>query len=255
MGTPGSDNIPSVTDGAWDPVTGKSYIIGNGYEGPCELWEADTTTGTFTYLFDIVFSVEEPTYDCDAFDIAPDGTAWVTLFDGEILTKLNLADGTTSDGVPISDTAGVSWIAVQPSTGVVYLGDWSDDLYTIDPATGATTLVAAWPNNDGPGWYDAAFDSNGRLWITGWPEGDTFLYSADVADFANTFVVQGPIQIEGSSADTGTDSLWITRGGPDPVVEPALAATGLETAGALGAGLALLVLGAGAFAVARTRRA
>ena len=253
IGTPETTGLDDSTDGAWDPTTGKSYVIGNGYDGPCELWEADVATGQFTYLFDItVPNPEEPTADCDAFDIAPDGTAWVTLFAGEVIAKLNLTDGTTSAHVEIQgEFAGVSWIAVQPSTGTVYLGDFSTEVYTIDPATGVLTFVGDADDAVEGTWYDAAFDTSGRLWITTWPE-DTALYSTDVADFVANVAFQGIID---GDFPTGTDSIWIPRAPVVAPVEPVLAATGLETTGALGAGLALLVLGAGAFVVARTRRA
>ena len=253
IGTPETTGLEDSTDGAWDPTTGKSYVVGNGYDGPCELWAADVTTGQFTYLFDItVPDPEVPTENCDAFDIAPDGTAWITLFAGQAIAKLNLTDGTTSDHVEIlGEYGGVSWIAVQPTTGTVFLGDFSTDAYTIDPATGVLTVVGDADDAVEGTWYDAAFDSAGRLWITSWPE-DTALYSTDVADFVANIAFQGLID---GDFPTGTDSIWIPRAPVVAPVEPALAATGLETTGALGAGLALLVLGAGAFVVARTRRA
>jgi len=266
VGTP-APGPQDVTDGAWDPSTGKSYVIGNGYDGPCEIWEANTTTGTFEFITDID-GYGEISADCDAFDIAPDGTAWVTIYNGDYLAKVNLLDGTLSGVVEISGLhQGVSWITVQPSTGVVFVGDWNEDLFTIEPTTGALTIVSEAINESADlDWYDAAFDSNGRLWITGWPDG-TALFSADVADFVGTVALQGWITIagegEGEEADSGTDSLWIDRGFEAPVapvtpVEPAkpvLAATGFDSAGVLGAGAALLMLGFGAFAVARVRRA
>lgn len=244
--------IVDVVDGAWNPVTNRSYLIGNGYEGPCELWEVDVTTGALTLVATITGD-DGPTFNCDAFDIGPDGTAWVSMYDADgsgVLAKLNLTDGTTSDPVAVSGLSGnLSWIVIQPSTGVMFVGTFEADLYTVDPATGVLTHVEAASLGGETATYDAAFDSNGRLWITGWPD-STELYSADVADFGASTVSQGAILIDGSSTETGTDSLWIVRG-----PAPALAATGVDATLPLVGGLGLLVLGAGALVIRRTRRA
>lgn len=246
--------VSQVVDGAWNPVTDRSYLIGNGYDGPCELWEVDVTTGAFTFIATITGD-DGNTFNCDAFDIGPDGTAWVTMYDGGnsgVLAKLNLTDGTTSEPVVVTGLGNaISWIVIQPSTGVMFLGTFNTDLYTVDPSTGSTTYVETATVEGGTSTYDAAFDSNGRLWVTGWPD-FTELYSADVADFAASFVNQGAIEVEGSGGSTGTDSLWIARA---PVSAPALAATGLDATVPLAAGLALMILGAAALVVRRTRRA
>lgn len=254
IGTP-STFIPEVVDGAWNPVTNRSYLIGDGYSGPCELWEANLTTGALTFVA-VITGGNGPTYNCDAFDVAPDGTAWVTMYDDfvdtsytGVLAKLNLSDGTTSDPVTITGVVGgISWIVVQPSTGVMFLGSFGGDLYTVNTTTGAITPVDSVVTD--ASLYDAAFDSSGRLWITGWPD-YTELYSANVADFATSFVSQGPITIGGSGNDTGTDSLWIVRG-PAPAV---LAATGVDATVPLIGGFALLMLGAAALGIRRSRRA
>lgn len=252
VGTPVTEDLFEVTDGAWNPVTGTAYIVGNGYEGPCELWSADLTTGAFTYIADITGD-DGPTFNCDAFDIGPDGTAWVTMYDEGntgVLTKLNLTDGTTTEPVALSGLdQGPSWIVVQPSTGVLFLGDWDTNLYTVNTTTGAATVVSA--PIDLSSTYDAAFDSAGRLWITSWPD-QTRLLSADVADFSGTIVEQGDIQIDGSGDDTGTDSLWIVRA---PAPAPALADTGVDATLPLIAGLGLLLVGGIALVARRTRRA
>lgn len=261
IGTPATTGLSQSTDGAWDPSTGKSYVIGNGYDGPCELWGADTTTGQFTFIANITAS-GGPSNNCDAFDIAPDGTAWITIYDTNTpsgsLAKLNLTDGTTTDLVALSGltTAAPTFIAIQPTSGVMYLSDWSSNVFTVDTATGALTPFADGSGYEGPTPYDAAFDSAGRLWITTWGQTPA-LYSTDIADYANSMVLQGSILLPGdpNGETTGTDSLWIDRGvvAAVPVV-PALASTGIDTTGPLGAGLGLLVLGFGAFALRRTRR-
>ena len=243
--------VSQVVDGAWNPVTNRSYLIGNGYDGPCELWEVDVATGALTLIATITGD-DGDTFNCDAFDIAPDGTAWVTMYDGGnsgVLAKLDLTDGTTSEPVALTGlNSSLSWIVIQPSTGVMFIGTFALELYTVDPSTGAATLVAS--ADAGVTTYDAAFDSNGRLWITAWPGIGTVLYSADVADFGASLVEQGPITVDGSSTSTGTDSLWIAR-----APAPALAATGLDATVPLVAGLGLMMLGAAALVVRRTRRA
>jgi LPXTG-motif cell wall-anchored protein len=248
IGTP-STTLEQVVDGAWNPATNRAYIIVNGYEGPCELWEVALATGDVTFVATITGGNGD-TFNCDAFDIAPDGTAWVTMYDGDTptLAKLNLADGTTTDAVAITGASEISWIVIHPTTGVVYLGSFAADLYTIDPTTGVATFVESASVGDSV--YDAAFDSAGRLWLTSWPD-NTELLSADVADFAASIVSQGFITVGGSGDNTGTDSLMIVRG-PAPAV---LASTGLDATMPLVAGLGLLVLGAGALAIRRTRHA
>ncbi len=251
VGVPATIDLFDNVDGAWNPTDGSSYVIGNGYEGPCELWSANTTTGQFE-LVAVITGDAGDTFDCDAFDIAVDGTAWVTMYDTEspTLAKLNLTDGTTSDAVSLTgDFERVSWLAIQPSTGTFFLGDFSGNVSTVDPTTGVTTAYAATPDNENS-FYDAAFDSNGRLWITGWPD-NTELYSTDIADYTASFVSQGAILIDGSGDLTGTDSLWIARGGADPA--PALAATGIDAGSTLIAGLLVLLVGAGAIVVTRRR--
>jgi len=259
IGTPATSGIGDTTDGAYNAATGKSYVVGKGYDGPCTLWEADVTTGQFTRIARIT-GAEGDTHDCDAFDIAPDGTAWITMYDEQAstntgtLAQLNLTDGTTSNAVSITGMRdGISWIAIHPTSGVVYAGDFRKNLFTLNAETGALSIVALGADLDlakGYNIYDAAFDSAGLLWLTAWDEG-TELFTADVSDFAATLSSQGMIQIEGSGANTGTDSLWITHA----VAVPELASTGFDASAPLTFGFGILGLGMATFMIRRARRA
>ena len=261
IGTPATTGIGSTTDGAYNIATGKSYVVCKGYDGPCTLWEADVTTGQFTRIARITGDAGD-TYNCDAFDIAPDGTAWITMYREDAptntgtLAQLDLTDGTTSNAVSITGMRdGISWIAIHPTSGVVYAGDFRQNTFTLNAATGALSLISLGTDlglGKGYNIYDAAFDSAGILWLTAWDD-DTELFSADVTDFAATFSSQGMIQIEGSGSNTGTDSLWIARSGVTPA--PELASTGVDVAAPLALGFGILGLGLTAFSIRRARRA
>jgi LPXTG-motif cell wall-anchored protein len=245
IGTP-SGAATTVLDGAYDPTTGKSWILEKALSGPCELWTVNTDTGEAEFASQVIEGIDTTFEDCRALDILPDGRAFAIL-DREVLFSLDLTTGaatrigtTTYEGNDRQPRA----LTHSPITGLSYAIDNPDNTewYTIDLTTGnltdEVTLNMAAP-------HDADVDANGVIWMLVDSEGYGRLYSTDPTD-PNNFV---------SRADNvGLDakSFWIV---PPPVSQPELPNTGLTVGVLSGSASALALLGLGLVAIRRQRKA
>ena len=232
------DNSPK--HGAdYDPTTGKAFFFEDG--NPCTLYSLDIVTGVSTEIGPV--GGEGDFNECDALDVAQDGTLRIGDQQGRVLT-VDKTTGATISSV-LSDITDLSFIT-QAADGTFYAGTYSFGLYTFDPTTGAGTPILS-----GLNYYEtASIDSSGTLWISS--SGDNCgqgLWSLDVTDPVASLLFEGDF-LEGEDC-ASVYALFVS--GPAPA--PQLAATGSTPAIEFApfAVLALLV-GAGALALARRQR-
>lgn len=225
----------------FDSTTGVGYFFED--DNPCLLYTIDPATGASTLVGEVggVTDFDE----CDALNVAADGTLRIADQNGVILT-VDKATGAVISSV-VSDVPSISFISQGPD-GTFYAGSYDGGLYTLDVATGAGTLF------DGTvGYFETgAIDTAGTLWFIS--DGDDCgvgLWSLSLSDpTAVTF--QG--DVASAEGCLSTYAIMVTGGYVPPA--PQLAATGVEPAllAAPAAALAL-ILGIGALAVSRRRAA
>ena len=232
-----------ITDSAYDPTTKTAYVIGSGYTTPCSLWSVTTAPAALTYIADVTVDGTEPVAPtCSAFDILPDGTAYVVV-DDSFLATINLATGIvttvaelTSEDEPFVD---ISWIKYDAITDTSFAMDYDGVLFELNLTTGVLTFIAEF-DLAGAGSYDADIDSAGTLWFQAWNQ-FVGLWSFDPANPAATLTSEGG-EVEGWESD----SLWIVPAAAVAVEpKPELAATGASDVAAIAVGsLTLFALGA-----------
>jgi hypothetical protein len=223
----------------YDPTTGKAFYFEDG--NPCTLYSLDITTGVSTEIG----LVDDPgTDECDALDVAQDGTLRIGDQDGVVLT-VDKTTGAVLSSVP-TNIDPLSFIT-QAADGTFYAGTYDGALFTYDPATGVGTPIPS------PLSYieTASIDSAGTLWITS--DGDDVceygLWSLDIADPVGTLEFQGDL-----ADDEGCVSAFaLFVSGPPPA--PQLAATGGSPAMVLAPFAVLgMIAGLGALVFARRQR-
>ena len=225
----------------FDVNTGKAYYFADT-NPDCTLYSLDPATGAST-LVGIMVSAE--INECDALNVALDGTLRVADQDGVLLT-VDKATGAVLGSVTVVGITAISFID-QTSDGVFYAGDYNGTIYTLDVNTGAATYFAQ------PTDYieTASFDSANTLWIDGDGEDCQGLNSLSLADPLGSFLYQGDF-FDGEEC-LSTFATFITQ----PLLPAKLAATGAAPSAAVVAPFALLALiaGVGALVMARQRRA
>jgi hypothetical protein len=138
-------NNPSIADLAVQPVTGVLYGIrgpNDQLNGQGKLYTIDKSTGLATLVGDTG-------HFFGAIAFAPNGTLYMTAADlnfatGDVvnpsLLTLNPSNAATLTTKPISQPIGA--LGVRPEDGVLFGGTGDQhQLFTIDPATGALTLI------------------------------------------------------------------------------------------------------------------
>ena len=223
----------------FDSTTGLGYFFIDGT--PCTLYSIVPETGVYTEIGPVGDTGMD---ECDALNVASDGTLRIADQDGVMLT-VDKATGATLSSVTI-DTSDISFID-QTSTGQFYVGTYGGELYTLDVQTGAAVFV------DQPTDYieTANFDSSDTLWISGSGDGCQGLSSLSLSDPTATFQFQGNIA-EGEDC-LSAYSMFIA-GATQPV--PAqLAETGSAMpTWLLPVAVLSLIAGAGALLVGRRAR-
>jgi len=135
----------SIADLAAQPVTGVLYGVQSptdGTNGEGKLYTIDKATGVATL-------VGNTGHFFGAIAFAPNGTLYMTAADlnfatgdtiNPVLLTLNPATAATLTSVPVASQLGA--LAVRPEDGVIFAGNGDQhQLFTINPATGAMTLV------------------------------------------------------------------------------------------------------------------
>jgi hypothetical protein len=224
----------------FDVTTGLGFFFTDG--SPCTLYSIVPETGVYTEIGPVGDTGMD---ECDALNVASDGTLRIADQDGVMLT-VDKATGATLSSVTVTGPDSISFID-QSSTGQFYVGTYGGDLYTLDVETGATVFIAA------PTDYieTASFDSTDTLWISGSGDSCQGLSSLSLSDPVGTFQFQGDF-LDGEDC-LSAYSMFIS-GAAQPV--PAkLADTGSVMPGWLLPFAVLgLIAGAGALVVARRTR-
>ncbi len=232
-----------IVDSAYDPTTGAAYVIGNGYSTPCTLWSVTVDPPALTFIANITDGTDPVVPDCNAFDILPNGTAYVT-HGATTLATINLATGIVTDVAELTNeeqSASVSWIKYDPATDTTFAMGNGGEFYELDLATGILTFLTDL-ELDEAATYDADIDSAGTIWFQAWGFWVS-TWSFDPADPVAT-VTQESEEFEG----WGSDTLWIMPAEAEEesvVTDPELADTGATDGAVLLFGsLALMTLGA-----------
>jgi hypothetical protein len=138
----GTSTLLSSTGIAWDSTT--QTMFGMDYDNsPASLYVLDPDNGAATVVGSM--GLENPT----GLDVQPGtGALFITYDDpegsGSILATVSKATGGVTDVGPTLDgqvAVRIGAIAFQPGTGTLYGVSYNSELYQIDPATGALTLL------------------------------------------------------------------------------------------------------------------
>ncbi len=252
-GTGGVDEGLNACAGqaAYNVVTGTSYYLQwtyNEEDGPTDsLATIDVVTGASVTIGEFYEeTLEDPEYpSIDAIAIGTDGAGYA-LGEG-YLYSLNLA---TAELTQIGGSLCCTYaLAVDPTSGILYGIDTSNELFSVDPATGDFESIGDVEVGDGyTGIYSLQIDGGGQFWIevdTPSPTYYATLWSFTLPTYA-TPVYSGIFDDD----PYYTESLLLIPG-------DALPATGAD-AGALPIAAGVLALGGvmlGAAFVARRRAA
>jgi hypothetical protein len=263
IGTGTTDShVDCAADATFDVATGKVFWA--AWSTKNELFSMDPATGESTYI-GIVDTAEPTLHFVSALMSGADGVLYVVYSTNDNendnpqrLGTVDTATGTVTfthdllDGGDLLLNEDVWSGDYNPADGKYYVID-NHELFDLDVTTGSLTSQGL--NPFGVKWYGLAFDSTGVMWSTG-----KSVVSSSTIDGWSTVGNQ-----EDSTNDTtiaGQD--WYSESNfiipvsvPAPVVEPTLAATGVNGAqlGLIAAGGAVVALfGAGVAAAGRRRK-
>lgn len=251
-----NDSEGCAAQPAYNPATGKSYYIQWTQES-VDLASIDVTTGVSTTIGGFYYDNNEfPEYiEADALAIGADGAAYM-LAEGTLWS----VDLDTAWVTPIGSThADIYAFAYDAVSGKFYGITYLNSMYEIDVTDGTATFVAdvVSPNPEKHfRIYSLQFDQAGTFWVEvdSTVEGVSGLIS-ELWSFTLA-TVETPV-FSGVFTDDPfyTEAILIIPGEVAPV-EPALAATGADFAGALpwGVGAAAIVLAGGVLMIVRSRR-
>ena len=133
-----------LTTVAWDPISHGLY--GTTYDGHNgALWQINATTGALTLVNTLVGGPDFKDMSGLAFDNRGVLYAISEMQNQVVLSRIDTATAAVTQigltGVPYLGENGVEDIAFRPSDHVLFVS--SNGLYTLDPATAASTLVGA----------------------------------------------------------------------------------------------------------------
>jgi LPXTG-motif cell wall-anchored protein len=230
---------------AWNAATSTAYYV--LYNGEDRLASIDLTTGVTTVIG--TFGTGNLSTGADSMAIAPNGDAFF-ISDGDLYSlDLAIADGTLIGALGIGGS--ISAFAADPTSGILYGITDKGDIYTINPVTGAATLLGTVdfsPTNTNA--WSLQVASDGILWIENDIQIDqntwhSQLWSVDPTVPSTTDELSGLIAESG--AGFYTESLLLTVGWAPPAVvipaAPTLPDTGADVAPIALAGLVLGLTG------------
>lgn len=257
-----------------------AYLIGTQSGVGCALLPLNLVTGAASTPVGITIAgTMDPVQnvaDCEGFDIAADGTAWLSgvvpetgdslLYTVDLSTSVATQIGFLWDS---DNDSAVRFTALASSAeGTLYGVTEFGEIYLIDPETAVVptdTVEATWLADSGifdSGWnWNADFDANGTLWLNTYGDEDEggplsdLLWSFDVTTPATPATSSGALKQGDRFVDTGALFFGPAVAVEEPAAEgdAALAETGADPLLGLLAGGALLVFGASAIVMVRRR--
>jgi len=169
---------------AYNYVSGKSYVLAgdtNSSEWP--IVEVDLTTGVETEISRITIN-GSPTSGYPAvitFDLS--GNAFAIV--GNDFYALDIATGNATLRGPVGSFDDIYALALNPADGAFYAVSEYGKLMSIDPASGAGTLIVDLQMFSV---YSLQFDSNGFGWLNAGVSSGNVISSFDLADPQGTLV-------------------------------------------------------------------
>jgi hypothetical protein len=159
---PTAPSVLASTGIQYEPTDGMLYAV--TYRGACNLFKIDPTTAASSLVGATGVN------NCTGIDRQPGTGTFFVVYDisgGSELATVNKATGVRTDIAPVTDdgdTIRIAGLAFAPN-GTLYGGEYNtDDLYSIDPATGVTTFVGTMDlNHRDP--MGMSFDCSGTLYV------------------------------------------------------------------------------------------
>jgi hypothetical protein len=262
IGTGSTDShVDCAADSTYNATTGKVFWA--AWSENNELFSMDPTTGESTYI-GTLDTVDNALRDVSALLSGTDGVIYVVYSrnsdDAEQLGTVDTATGTVTflhDVLDESSTLtdlNLGSGEYNPADGTFYVINFLE-LFALDVTTGALTSKGLNGDAANP-WWGLTFDSNGVMWTTG--QNAVASSTVDGWSTAGNQEASGDFTTIGGELWHSESVLIIPAGVPTPVVEPTLAATGVNgaQAGLIAVGGAVVaLLGAGAALAARRRKA
>ncbi len=203
----GPSTVLSSTGLAWDPTTGTFFAM--DYDGePASLFTVDGDTGATTTVGSL--DLTDPT----GLDVQPTTGTLFLAYDsdeGSVLATIDKTTAAVTDLGPTLDgdvEVRIGALAFDPTDGTLYGLSYGEDLYEVDPATGALTLLFS-DLDDTSGASGLTFDCAGNLFTA---END--LTSIDLETGATTVI--GSLGLE----DEFVENRTAVCGSPEPQPEP-----------------------------------
>ena len=157
----GTSGVTGSTGIVWDETTDTLFAMSYDLD-PDELYTVDPDTGASTLVGSL--GLDDPT----GMEIQPGtGTLFITYdaAGGSILATVDKASAAVTDVGPTLDGqvgVRIGAMAFHPDTGVLYALSYGEDLYELDPTTGALTLLFS-NLPDVSGAFGLTFDCAGTL--------------------------------------------------------------------------------------------
>jgi DNA-binding beta-propeller fold protein YncE len=192
----GAGAFTSMTGISWDEITGTLYAVDYDFS-PASLYTIDPDTGAGTLVGSM--GLDEPT----GLDVEPGtGTLFLVYDDdgGSMLATVDPVTAAVTDIGPTLDgdlAIRMSGIGFDPTDGTLYGFGYDDNLYEIDPTTGAMTLLHAEVFEG----YGVAFDCEGNL-LASDSETDGQLVSIDTE--TGTVTPIGSMDLDGDFSENLT---------------------------------------------------
>jgi hypothetical protein len=211
VGTGSANGSQYIAQAAWDASTSTAYAI--QWDDDTSLISIDPLSGEMTTPVQI--SEDNESAGLDSLAISPAGDAFGTYDQDFYSVDLSTGELTRlGDTATSEDTYG---LAFDPNSGVLYGLDSLGNLYTIDPADGASTLIAELDLIPGSAPYSIQVDSAGILWIendvynenTSQDESELWTVDPSAEPIAGSAIRSGMLTLEG---EFYTESLLLVPG-------------------------------------------
>jgi hypothetical protein len=199
---PGSPEVDNCSyQAAYDAATGISYVDAGGNE----LATVDLSTGATDPVADFSLAVPgegQQDFNVDAITITPAGLAYAII--DQALYSLDLTTAVLTEIGTIGGIDEFYSFASDPSTGELIAISVAGEVFSVDPTTGAGTLLGQLtiPAEDTVYYYSLQIDTAGVYWLEiDVPSGEndyvSQLWSTSRAALGDTPVLSGTLTVDG----------------------------------------------------------